>query len=53
MHDEFIYDVVNPEVAELVGKAAVKSIELAGEKLKMNVPLTGEYKIGKSWAQTH
>lgn len=36
-----------------VGQLAVLAIELAGEKLGVRVPLTGEYKVGQNWAETH
>lgn len=51
-HDELQVETL-PELGETVGKQIVKSIEIAGEILRFNVPLTGEYKIGKNWAQTH
>lgn len=51
-HDEYVYEV--PEhLAVEIGEMGVKSIEAAGKFLKMRVPLTGEYKIGSSWAATH
>ena len=36
-----------------IGDLAIKSIEKAGQILKLNVPLTGEYLLGKSWADCH
>lgn len=36
-----------------IGKLMVKSIELAGEYYKLRCPLRAEYKIGKTWADTH
>lgn len=51
-HDEFQLEC-RPEIAEEVGELIVWSIEKAGKKLKLRCPLTGEYKIGKSWAETH
>jgi hypothetical protein len=52
VHDEWqMY--VRPEIAEEVGKMAVNAIKKAGEDLKMNCPLDGEYKIGQNWAETH
>lgn len=52
MHDEAQAEVI-PEHAELYGELAVKSIKKAGEFFKLNVPLDGEYKIGKNWSETH
>lgn len=52
MHDEELFEV--PEhLAEEIGEMGVRSIEQAGRMLKMRVPLTGEYKIGSSWAAVH
>ena len=41
------------DFAEEIGKIGVQSIADAGEILQLNVPLTGEYKVGTSWAETH
>ena len=52
VHDELLFEV--PEhLAEEIGEMGVRSIEQAGRMLKMRVPLTGEYKIGSSWAAVH
>jgi DNA polymerase I-like protein with 3'-5' exonuclease and polymerase domains len=51
-HDELIWEV--PEhLANEIGEMGVKSIESAGRMLKMRVPLTGDYKVGMSWADIH
>lgn len=52
IHDEWQFDS-HPDCAELVGRAGADAIRLAGEKLKVRVPLAGTYSIGKSWAETH
>jgi DNA polymerase I len=52
IHDEGQHDVL-PADAEELGKLAVLSIQLAGEQLNFNLPLTGEYKIGNNWAECH
>jgi DNA polymerase I-like protein with 3'-5' exonuclease and polymerase domains len=52
VHDEWQIEV--PEkYAEQVGQSGVKAITDAGLEFKMNCPLTGEYKIGDTWKQTH
>ena len=52
VHDEWQIEV--PEkYAEQVGQSGVKAITDAGVEFKMNCPLTGEYKIGDTWKQTH
>lgn len=51
-HDEEQWEC-HPDDAEKLGKLGVYSIQLAGKYLKLNVPLTGEYKIGDNWSDTH
>lgn len=52
IHDEFQAEVI-PKHSETYGKMAVHAIKRAGKELKMNCPLDGEYKIGRTWADTH
>ena len=52
IHDEWQIEVPEHD-AEWVGKVAVKCIEEAGDFFNMRCPLTGEYKIGDSWNETH
>ena len=52
IHDEWQFDS-HPNYSKLVGEAGRQSIRLAGEKLKLGVPLDGTYSIGKTWAETH
>lgn len=52
IHDEWQYDC-SPEHAARVGTLGCLAIKQAGELLKMNIPLDGEYKIGNNWAETH
>jgi DNA polymerase I len=52
VHDEFQFECP-PDIAELAGKAARMSIIEAGEHYKLRCPLDGEYKIGRSWKETH
>jgi len=51
-HDETQYEV-DPEIAEEFGKVAVMCIARAGEYFGIRIPLTGEYKVGRSWADCH
>lgn len=51
-HDELIW-MVPEQLAEEIGELGVKSIEKAGEFLKLQVPLTGEWKQGRSWKDIH
>jgi DNA polymerase I len=52
VHDEWQIEC-SEEDADVVGGLAVQSIKEAGVKLGLRCPLDGEYKIGKTWAQTH
>jgi DNA polymerase I-like protein with 3'-5' exonuclease and polymerase domains len=52
VHDE-IQCEVDPDIADDFGKLAVDCVVKSGEFFKLNVPLTGEYKIGQTWADTH
>jgi DNA polymerase I-like protein with 3'-5' exonuclease and polymerase domains len=52
IHDEWQIQVKESQ-ADFVGELGVKSIEKAGEHYNMRCPLTGEYKIGDSWYETH
>jgi DNA polymerase I-like protein with 3'-5' exonuclease and polymerase domains len=52
VHDEWQVEVPE-QFAEEVGQSGVRAIQNAGLEFKMNCPLTGEYKIGATWQQTH
>jgi DNA polymerase I-like protein with 3'-5' exonuclease and polymerase domains len=52
VHDEWQIEV-EEGFAELVGKYGVRAIEEAGTSLSMRCPLSGEYKVGNSWKETH
>ncbi len=52
VHDEWQIEV-DEQYADTVGKLAVESIKEAGQVLQLRCPLDGEYKKGKTWAQTH
>lgn len=52
VHDEFQWECAE-EDAERTGALAVDSIRLAGEIYNVRCPLTGAYKVGLSWAETH
>lgn len=51
-HDEEQWECPE-DVADLVGQIGVQSIERAATYWKLNVPVTGEYKVGLNWAGTH
>ena len=52
IHDEWQIEVPE-ESADFVGELGVKAIERASEHFNMRCPLTGEYKIGENWYETH
>ncbi len=52
VHDEWQIEV-EEAYADMVGKLGVQAIESAGRVLEMRCPLTGEYRVGNSWKETH
>ena len=52
IHDEFQAEV-REDQADKFGWLAVECIKAAGIKLNLRCPLDGEYKVGKTWAETH
>lgn len=52
VHDEWQIEC-SEEIADEVGKTAVASIRQAGDEFGFGCPLDGEYKVGRSWADTH
>ena len=52
VHDEWQMEVAQ-EDADRAGKMAVQAITEAGTALGLRCPLTGEYKVGLNWAETH
>lgn len=52
IHDEGQLET-RKEYAEVLGNLSIASIEKASKELKLNVLVTGDYKIGLSWNETH
>ena len=52
VHDEWQIEVLEKD-AERVGQLAVESLEETTKELDLFCPLTGEYKVGSTWADTH
>lgn len=52
IHDEWQYDV-DPDHAEAHARESIQAIRRSGEALGLNVPLDGDAKIGRTWAETH
>lgn len=51
-HDEYNFET-DIRFADYIGELTCTAIKKAGEFFKLNVPLDGEYKIGKNWAEIH
>ena len=51
-HDEGQYET-DPSVSRLVGELGVQGIIKAGEYYNLNIPLDGDYSVGRNWANTH
>lgn len=52
VHDEIQVEV-DEEIADAFGQMAVECVTKAGNFFNIKVPLTGEYKVGNNWAETH
>lgn len=52
VHDEIQVEV-DEDIAEEFGKVALECITKAGEFFNIKLPLTGEFKVGNTWADTH
>mgnify|MGYP003308495777 CR=1 FL=1 len=52
IHDEWQIEVKESQ-ADAVGRIGVECIEKVTEQFKMRCELTGEYKIGGNWSETH
>ena len=52
IHDEIQVEC-DEEIADEVGRCAVQAFVEAGEEFDFRIPITGEYKVGRDWAETH
>jgi DNA polymerase I-like protein with 3'-5' exonuclease and polymerase domains len=52
VHDE-VQVLVKEEYAESIAKLCIQAIKDAGEHYNLRIPLDGEYKFGRNWAETH
>ena len=52
IHDEWQLEC-RPEIADQVGGMCVRALEKAGEFFEFKCPITGQYQVGNSWADTH
>lgn len=51
-HDEYEFEAEEP-IAQEIARMIEKSIEKAGQYLKLKVPLAGEGQVGKNWKEVH
>lgn len=51
-HDEFQLEC-DEGVSDKVGELCVKAFEQAGVYFDFRIPITGEYKVGDTWKETH
>lgn len=52
VHDEWQIETPR-EYADQVGRLGVEAIKQAGVSLEMRCPLDGEYRVGRTWKDTH
>lgn len=52
IHDEIQAEVHNDQ-SESFGRLAVASIEAAGRYFELRCPLSGEFRLGHNWSETH
>lgn len=54
VHDEWQTVVFGTEEeAEAVGRIQARALETTGKNLKMFIPITGSYRCGRNWKETH
>ena len=52
VHDE-VQLIARQEIADEIGREAVRSFQQAGEHFNFKIPIDGEYKVGRTWYDTH
>jgi len=52
IHDEIQIEC-DPAIADEIGSLVVEAMEQTADYYKLNCPITGEYKVGTSWNETH
>ena len=52
VHDEIQVEC-NADEADVIGKLAVDAIQNTGTHFDLRIPLTGEFKVGDNWSETH
>jgi DNA polymerase I-like protein with 3'-5' exonuclease and polymerase domains len=52
VHDEMQTEC-RKDIADVVGRVFVQSMQRAGEHFGFRLPIDGEFKVGRNWAETH
>lgn len=52
VHDEIQVEC-DEDIAESVGQETIRAFELAGEYFGFRIPITGEFRVGSNWKETH
>ena len=52
IHDEIQLEC-DSSAADAIGQLVVNAMESTTQYYKLNCPITGEYKVGKTWNETH
>tara|TARA_R100001460_G_scaffold3427_1_gene10396 strand:- start:1881 stop:3656 length:1776 start_codon:yes stop_codon:yes gene_type:complete len=52
VHDE-VQVIVREEIGDDIGRLCIEAIKRAGNYYDFRIPLDGEYKLGRNWAETH
>ena len=53
IHDEFQIECKERYAKKFIGPQAEAAIKRAGEYFEFGCPLSGTFKIGRNWAETH
>jgi DNA polymerase-1 len=54
VHDEWQTECPRDRgLAGYIGEVQAESIKLAGQRLKLNCPMAGNFRVGRNWYQTH
>jgi DNA polymerase I-like protein with 3'-5' exonuclease and polymerase domains len=52
IHDEYQFEVLNRDINKF-GQITKDAMKDAEKQLKIKCPLDSEWKVGKTWAETH
>ena len=52
VHDEIQF-TVKEKHADRIGEICTEAVVITGTRYGLRIPLTGEYKVGRNWSETH